>query len=178
MHSKGRGYVQGQPDCRFQRKRSEEGGNSILPQCPIGWTPWNWQYISINQTRLLVAKYAEQYVKGCAACQANKINMHPLKPARIPITPVSGLPFQTVAMDIITKLPKSANTTLSSRSQIMTVARQPSLFPVKRPTRQKGWQHFIFDMSTQDMGYQLSHNRSGLEVYIKICKGTLWSIAS
>ena len=50
---------------------------------------------------------AEQYVKGCAACQANKVNTHPLKPAIFPITPVNGLPFQTIAMDFITKLPKS-----------------------------------------------------------------------
>jgi hypothetical protein len=49
----------------------------------------------------------EQYVKGCAACQANKINRNPLKPAIIPITPEQGLPFQTIAMDFITKLPKS-----------------------------------------------------------------------
>jgi hypothetical protein len=49
----------------------------------------------------------EQYVKGCAPCQANKINTHPLKPTLFPITPVEGLPFQTVAMDFITKLPKS-----------------------------------------------------------------------
>ena len=49
----------------------------------------------------------EQYIKGCAACQANKINMHPLKPTIIPITPSEGLPFRTVAMDFITKLPKS-----------------------------------------------------------------------
>ena len=41
------------------------------------------------------------------ACQANKINTHPLKPAIIPITPTSGLPFQTIAMDFIMKLPKS-----------------------------------------------------------------------
>ena len=49
----------------------------------------------------------EQYIKGCVACQANKINTHRLKPAIIPITPSEGLPFQTVAMDFITKLPKS-----------------------------------------------------------------------
>src|SRR6201996_2923266 len=49
----------------------------------------------------------EQYVKGCGACQANKINTRPLKPAMIPITPEHSLPFQTVAMDFITKLPKS-----------------------------------------------------------------------
>ena len=50
---------------------------------------------------------AKQYVKGCAACQANKINTHPLKPTIFPITPVNGLPFQMIAMDFITKLPKS-----------------------------------------------------------------------
>jgi hypothetical protein len=49
----------------------------------------------------------EQYIKGCAACQANKINTHPLKPTIFPITPAKGLPFQTVAMDFITNLPKS-----------------------------------------------------------------------
>ena len=50
---------------------------------------------------------AKQYVKGCVACQANKINTHPLKPTIFPIAPVNGLPFQTIAMDFITKLPKS-----------------------------------------------------------------------
>jgi hypothetical protein len=49
----------------------------------------------------------EQYVKGCAACQANKANTNPRKPAIFPITPENTLPFQTVAMDFITKLPKS-----------------------------------------------------------------------
>jgi hypothetical protein len=49
----------------------------------------------------------EQFVKGCAVCQANKANTRPLKPAMIPITPEHTLPFQTVAMDFITKLPKS-----------------------------------------------------------------------
>jgi hypothetical protein len=49
----------------------------------------------------------EQYVKGCAACQANKANTNPRKPAIFPITPEHTLPFQTVAMDFITKLPKS-----------------------------------------------------------------------
>ena len=49
----------------------------------------------------------EQYVKGCAACQANKANTRPLKLAMIPITPEHSLPFQTVAMNFIMKLPKS-----------------------------------------------------------------------
>jgi hypothetical protein len=49
----------------------------------------------------------EQYVKGCAICQANKVNNRPLKPAIFPITLEHSLPFQTIAMDFITKLPKS-----------------------------------------------------------------------
>jgi Integrase zinc binding domain len=49
----------------------------------------------------------EQYTKGCAACQTNKANTRPLKPAMIPITPEHSLPFETVAMDFIMKLPKS-----------------------------------------------------------------------
>ena len=49
----------------------------------------------------------KQYIKGCGTCQANKINTHPLKPAMMPITPEHSLPFQTVSMDFITKLPMS-----------------------------------------------------------------------
>ncbi len=49
----------------------------------------------------------KQYVKGCATCQANKVNTGPLKPAMILITLEHTLPFQTVAMDFITKLPQS-----------------------------------------------------------------------
>ena len=49
----------------------------------------------------------EEYVKGCATCQESKINTRPLKPAMIPITPKHLLPFQTITMDFITKLPQS-----------------------------------------------------------------------
>ena len=49
----------------------------------------------------------KQYVKGCAICQESKINTRSLKPAMIPITPKHSLPFQTITMDFITKLPQS-----------------------------------------------------------------------
>ena len=49
----------------------------------------------------------KQYVKGCAICQESKINTRPLKPTMIPITPENSLPFQTITMDFITKLPQS-----------------------------------------------------------------------
>ena len=50
-----------------------------------------------------------EYVKGCAQCQQNKVNMHPQKAPLSPITPTTeALPFQTIAMDFIVKSPESA----------------------------------------------------------------------
>jgi len=47
------------------------------------------------------------YVKGCTTCQMNKVNTHPTKLPLFLITPISNLPFQTIAVDFITKLPLS-----------------------------------------------------------------------
>ena len=47
------------------------------------------------------------YVRGCAQCQANKVNTQKQPTPLIPISPTHALPFHTVAMDFITKLPKS-----------------------------------------------------------------------
>jgi hypothetical protein len=47
------------------------------------------------------------YVKGCATCQMKKINTHPTQPPLFSITSSSNLPFQTIAVDFITKLPLS-----------------------------------------------------------------------
>jgi Integrase zinc binding domain len=49
-----------------------------------------------------------QYIKGCAMCQMHKVNKNPTKPPLYLITPVpDALPFQTIALDFITKLPVS-----------------------------------------------------------------------
>jgi hypothetical protein len=49
-----------------------------------------------------------QYIKGCATCQMNKVNINPTKPPIYPINPVpDALPFQTIALDFIMKLPES-----------------------------------------------------------------------
>jgi hypothetical protein len=52
--------------------------------------------------------WIDNYVKGCTICQQNKSKMHPNKPSpfRIPTGP-HVLPFQTIAMDLITNLPLS-----------------------------------------------------------------------
>jgi len=47
------------------------------------------------------------YVKGCATCQMKKINTHPTQPPLFPIISSSNLPFQTITVDFITKLPLS-----------------------------------------------------------------------
>ena len=51
-------------------------------------------------------KWVEDYIKGCAICQQMKIQTHKQHTPiyQIPTTP-DTLPFQTVAMDLITGLP-------------------------------------------------------------------------
>src|SRR6266850_2385780 len=53
-------------------------------------------------------EFVRQYVKGCAICQANKPITHRNNPPLHPITPQKeALPFQTIAIDFIVKLPTS-----------------------------------------------------------------------
>jgi hypothetical protein len=55
-----------------------------------------------------IRKFVQEYVKGCATCQANKIITRRNAPPLSPILPQEGAkPFQTIAMDFIVKLPKS-----------------------------------------------------------------------
>ena len=49
-----------------------------------------------------------QYIKGCAQCQMTKSNTTPTKPPLHPIVPEFTLPFETIAMDFIVKLPPSS----------------------------------------------------------------------
>ena len=53
-------------------------------------------------------KDIEDYVKGCTSCQANKVNTHTQKAPLYPVTTQAETrPFQTIALDFITKLPLS-----------------------------------------------------------------------
>ncbi len=48
------------------------------------------------------------YVRGCTECQRNKINTKPTKALLSPIFPKpEAMPFETVTLDFITKLPVS-----------------------------------------------------------------------
>jgi len=71
----------------------------------------------INKTHQLVShsywwpnmqQDVKEYVQGCAECQRNKINTRPTKAPLSPIFPApEAMPFKTVALDFITKLPVS-----------------------------------------------------------------------
>lgn len=53
-------------------------------------------------------KTVEEYIQGCAQCQANKVNTHKPRPPLFHITTdPEAQPFEVVAMDFITKLPPS-----------------------------------------------------------------------
>ena len=52
--------------------------------------------------------FITDYIQGCTTCQMNKVNTHPSHPPLMPITPAENTrPFETIAMDFITKLPPS-----------------------------------------------------------------------
>ena len=52
--------------------------------------------------------FVTDYIKGCATCQMTKVNTHPTHPPMFPITPIDNAhPFETIAMDFITKLLQS-----------------------------------------------------------------------
>src|SRR5712691_6795126 len=71
----------------------------------------------ISKTLQLLAPYywwpnmktfVTEYIKGCATCQMTKVNTNPAHPPLFPITPKENArPFETIAMDFITKLPPS-----------------------------------------------------------------------
>jgi Integrase zinc binding domain/Chromo (CHRromatin Organisation MOdifier) domain len=55
-----------------------------------------------------VKDFVTSYVKGCAVCQSNKANTVQPKVPPFPITPTEeAMPFETMAMDLITDLPES-----------------------------------------------------------------------
>jgi hypothetical protein len=52
--------------------------------------------------------FVTEYIRGCATCQMSKINQNPTHPLLFPITPAENVcPFETIALDFITKLPPS-----------------------------------------------------------------------
>ena len=78
-----------------------------------------------------MAQDVKDYVKGCADCQRNKTNN---QARRAPLSPIfvklNALPFETVAMDFIVKLPVS-----DGYDSVLTVSRTKVLVrdgPIQR----------------------------------------------
>jgi len=52
--------------------------------------------------------FITEYIKGCTTCQMTKVNTQPTRPPLFPIySEVNALPFQTISLDFIVKLPIS-----------------------------------------------------------------------
>ena len=79
--------------------------------------PLVYRHLGINQTICLLEWYywwpglqkeVTEYVWECAKCQWHKVNNWPTWAALSPIYPtLKALPFKTIALDFITKLPES-----------------------------------------------------------------------
>ena len=55
-----------------------------------------------------MSRDVKEYIKGCAECQQNKINTRPICVSLQPIyAKPEALPFETISLDFITKLPES-----------------------------------------------------------------------
>ena len=52
-----------------------------------------------------LAIYVNKFIKGCAVCQQNKVNTHPVHPPLNPIASTSSLPFKQLSVDLVTDLP-------------------------------------------------------------------------
>ena len=53
-----------------------------------------------------LATYVNKFIEGCAMCQQNKVNTHPVRPPSNPIASTSSLPFKQLSVDLVTDLPE------------------------------------------------------------------------
>ena len=53
-----------------------------------------------------LATYINKFIEGCAVCQQNKVNTHPVCPPLNPIPSSTSLPFKQLSVDLVTDLPE------------------------------------------------------------------------
>jgi hypothetical protein len=69
---------------------------------------WTIQIVERNYWWPQLRSDVKDYVQGCADCQQHKVNNRPTKAPLRPIYPKpEAMPFETIALDFITKLPES-----------------------------------------------------------------------
>ena len=67
-----------------------------------------WRLVNAHYEGPRLRQFVEQYVKGCAKCQENKVITHMKRAPLYPFdTHVEEGPFQYISMDLITDLPLS-----------------------------------------------------------------------
>jgi hypothetical protein len=85
----------------------------------------------------------KDYVQGCADCQRHKVNNRPTKAPLRPIYPKpEAMPFETIALDFITKLPESQGYDSILTVTDTTAPRQPYSYHVEKRSMQKEQRHF------------------------------------
>jgi hypothetical protein len=96
----------------------------------------------------------KDYVQGCADCQRHKVNNRPTKAPLRPIYPKpEAMPFETIALDFITKLPES-----QGYDSILTVTdhdcmKQLSSYLVEKRSMQKARRHFTSNTCLHTLDY-------------------------
>ena len=53
-----------------------------------------------------LSTYVNRFIEGCATCQQNKANTHPVRPPLNPIPSSLLLPFKQILVDLVTDLPE------------------------------------------------------------------------
>ena len=80
---------------------------SLVSAIRIAVRNFKWSLVRNNHTWKCMKQWIAKYVKGCATCQQNKNLTHRKKTPPYGITTTHNtLPFQQVAMDLITGLPR------------------------------------------------------------------------
>ena len=54
-----------------------------------------------------MSTFLHKFIAGCADCQAAKVNTHPTIPGLSPLAIEHPLPFSSISVDLITRLPDS-----------------------------------------------------------------------
>jgi len=83
--------------------------------------------------------FITEYIRGCATCQMSKVNTNPGHPPLFPIIPAENtLPFETIAMDFITKLPPSGGHDMILTITDMDCSKASVFIPCKETINSEG----------------------------------------
>jgi hypothetical protein len=112
----------------------------------------------------------KDYIQGCADCQQHKVNNRPTKAPLRPIYPKpEAMPFETIALDFITKLPES-----QGYDSILTVTdhdctKAAIFIPCRKKSMLRAQQHSTSNMCLHTLDY---HGRSSAIETPDLCQNS------